>query len=209
MHEGRYADVLISLYTARKNKPRLGRLQLQKYIYLCDSISLLWNQAALGSKYITYKHGPYDRQIQNAVDALAFRGLVTIASLDMDNSKKASALYEITHEGCKLVEQIRNTPPFSRRLLLCEQVSDSITERGWKNLLSLVYADPTYVREGGIGWGRQIKMNSLAKNISSRVIAFFSSLTRDGTMSEENITTLYFELLDQILVANEPRNVPL
>lgn len=206
MFNGRYSDVLISLYATRKSKSSLGRLQLQKFIYLCDTISLLWNQAALSDGYITYKHGPWDSKIQNAVDALAFRGFVSIASTETSTTKKVSAVYKITPDGCGLVEKLLHTQPFAKRLRLCEEVSDAVTQRGWNNLLSLVYAEPTYVQEGGIGWGRQLKMNSIMTNISSRVLAFFSALSRHGKISEENITTLYFELLDNILATNESGN---
>jgi len=203
MFNGRYSDVIISLYATRKNKSNLGRLQLQKFIYLCDTISLLWNQAALNNGYITYKHGPWDQKIQNAVDVLAFRGFVEIDSTETCNAKKVSAFYKITPDGCKLVEQFSQTLPFSKRLRLCNEVSDAVTQRGWNNLLSLVYSEPTYVQEGGIGWGRKLKMNSIMTNISLRVLTFFSALSRNSKISEANITILYFELLDNILANSE------
>lgn len=202
MLNGRFTDVLIALYSARQNQPSLGRIQLQKFIYLCDSISLLWNQTALSNGYITYKHGPYDSKILNAADALAFRGFVEIASAETSHTNEVAAYYKITPNGCKLVEQLAKTAPFSRRLPLCNGVANEVTERGWNNLLKLVYAEPTYVQEGSIGWGRKLKMNSIMTNLSSQVLTFISAMSRHGKMSEENITTIYFKLLDNILANN-------
>lgn len=202
MQKGRYADVLISLYAAKSQKPRIGRLQLQKYIYLCDTISILWDQTALGSGYKTYKRGPYDPKIQNAVDALAFRGLVDIYTLDTSNKNEVSAFYGITKAGIKFIQQIINIPPYKKRYSLSKEVSNEITERGWGNILSLVYAEPYYVQEGSIGWGRTLSMNTLLKNVSIRALAFLSDLSRGGTLSKENITTFFFEMLDYMISKN-------
>jgi len=120
-------------------------------------------------------------------------------SLNARNPREVAAVYSISPIGLEFVNELTANPPFSKRLRLSRTVATAVNERGWDKLLDLVYCEPTYVQEGGIGWGRKLKMNSLLTNITARVLANFSSLPRNGSLMYENITTIFFEVLDNIL----------
>jgi hypothetical protein len=201
----RNIDVLLALCAGESQKADFGRLHLQKFIYLCDTLSIVWDQSVLGGMFTTYKHGPYDPNIQNAVDTLAFRGLVTITSADTRSPHVVSAAYKISPLGKKLVAELLHTPSFIKRYDLCFKVAEELSERGWSNLLSLVYSEPTYIAQGALGWGHPLAMGSILTNVSSRELAFLAAMPRKGKVSKENITTIFFDILSNMVKNNENR----
>ena len=77
----RMADVAFALAAAHDHRERLGKLRLQKFIYLADAVSLLYSFLPPQENHTTYMYGPYDAAIQRAVDSLAFRGFVAIQGI--------------------------------------------------------------------------------------------------------------------------------
>ena len=75
----RMGDVVLALGEAEKSHIQPTRIQLQKFVYLADVLGQLVGAMKLREGHKSYFNGPYDAAIQNAVDSLAFRGLVRIA----------------------------------------------------------------------------------------------------------------------------------
>ena len=88
----RMFDVLIALREAERHKKYLTRIELQKFIYLVDSVSNIYEFMPPQEGHKTYFNGPYDLAIQNAVDSLAFRGLVKILSIELSQKKSIKAI---------------------------------------------------------------------------------------------------------------------
>src|SRR5688572_8648288 len=82
----RMRDVALCLHAAAPRHVALNRIRLQKYIYLADVLSIVYAALPPVDGHITYKNGPYDRAIQNAVDALAFRGFVHVMTGGLDTN---------------------------------------------------------------------------------------------------------------------------
>src|SRR5690242_9365902 len=77
----RMGDVMLALREAEKAAVSPTRIQLQKFVYLVDVLGQIVGLLKPVHGHKTYKNGPYDSAIQNAVDALAFRGFVRIAGV--------------------------------------------------------------------------------------------------------------------------------
>lgn len=193
----RYKDVLLALATAHKYNQTLGRLQLQKFVYLADILSLIWDVVGPKEGHYTYKNGPYDPGIQNAADVLAFRGAVEIARSKIAISK-VTAEYKITPLGINLVEKMIAEASFRKRADLYAAIGDEVERRGWKNLRQLVYAEATYVIKKGDNFGQSINVNSLLSNDSLRIVLDFNDLIADKTqeLNKANLVSIFFKVVD-------------
>jgi len=195
---GRYKDVLIALAVAHKYGESLGRLQLQKFIYLGDILSLLWEMFSPTNGYETYKRGPYDRKVQNAVDVLAFRGAVSIATNKNYVGSNGVVSYSITPIGMKIVTRMESETPFLKALQMYNVIGVHINQRGWQNLRKIVYSEATYISNKGAGYGVPLKTNSLLSNLSAQIIWGFEQMVRnkETSLSKENLVSIFFRVLD-------------
>ncbi|NOT05201.1 MAG: hypothetical protein HOP27_11440 [Anaerolineales bacterium] len=193
----RYKDVLFALSAAKSHQQLLGRLQLQKYIYLADTLSLLWEVMNING-YETYKRGPYDPNIQNAVDVLAFRGFVLIKDSKYSSDGNVAVNYEISILGEEIVSKLILEEIFLRKYQLFYLLSEYIEERGWGKLLDLVYSEATYLTGRVAGYGHALKLNSLLSNETIQILFGFNTLTRDRNVkfSRENLLSIFFQILD-------------
>ena len=198
----RYRDVILALASAHKYGEGLGRLQMQKFIYLADSLSILWDLLSPEISFQTYKHGPYDPAIQNAIDVLMFRGVINIIRSDIKPDGTLTALYEISDSGLTIVEKMKSEPYFLRRADLYNTMGTHVAKRGWGKLKDLVYSDATYVGRKVDGWGVSLNTNSLLSNDSLRILLEFNNLVRnkDLKFSKENIISIFFRILDNYLL---------
>lgn len=197
----RYKDVLLSLASANNYDVGLGRLQMQKFVYLADSLSVIWDLLSPDYGFETYKHGPYDPAIQNATDVLVFRGAINITSSEIKSDGTVTALYEISDVGLMIVEKMVTEPSFYRQAELYNLISIHVAKRGWDKLRSLVYSDNTYLSNKVSGWGVSLKTNSLLTNDSLRTLLEYNNLVRNKELklSKENLVAIYFHILDNYL----------
>ena len=199
----RYRDVIIALKLADDYGQNLGRIQLQKFIYLADIISVLWNTLAPKNGHETYRNGPYDSDIQNAVDILSFRGFISIVDINIRDEKRVSSNYRININGKKLFDRLKNNLLFKNRIELYCFIAKKIDERGWANLMALVYAEPTYSYSKINGWGYRFNYSSLLTNDTLQILRGFEKMLNRNSgfqLSKENLTSLYFKLLDKKIV---------
>ena len=194
-HNNRFIDVIIALEVAKEFNQSLGRVQLQKYIYLSDTISVIWDVLAPKEGHETYKHGPFDEAINNAVDILAFRGLVDIVSINIEENR-IDAAYQINSIGLKIFEEMSSKQYFANKILLYRQIGKHVDISGWKKLKSLVYMEPTYLQSRATGYGYMFDYLSLFNNQSLRILYQFESMLDKGQkISRENMVSLFFKLL--------------
>ena len=197
----RYRDVLLALSSAHNYGVGLGRLQMQKFIYLADSLSILWDLFGTEDNFQTYKHGPYDPAIQNAIDVLMFRGVIDIIRSEIKPDGTLIAVYKISDIGLAIAEKMKNEPYFLRRADLFDTIATHVAKRGWERLKELVYSDATYISRKVDGWGVPLNTSSLLSNDSLRTLLGFNYLVRnrDEKLSKENLTSLFFRVLDNYL----------
>lgn len=198
----RYRDVIMALDVAKDYNVFLGKLQLQKYIYLSDTLALIWQLLGARQGHETFRHGPYDQAIQNAVDALAFRGFINIVESEYQQDGSIRAKYEISSFGQKLVNDLCEEPIFKQRLSVFEEIGRNINSRGWSKLKLYVYSEPTFVNERALGWGKNLQVNSALTNLSLQIIWHFQKLANNigHELSREKVTYLYFEVLDEFSI---------
>jgi hypothetical protein len=192
----RYLDVMAALFVAGEYQQELGRIQLQKYIFLVDTVSLLWEILAPKIGHETYKHGPFDEAINNAVDCLAFKGFVDVVSINVVE-KKVDAIYRINSNGVKLHESQLSQPAFLKKLEIYKEVAKQIERRGWKKLKSMVYAEPTYKLSKVGGWGYRFDHSNLLENVTLRILLDFERMIDSNyKIKKENMVSVFFRLLD-------------
>lgn len=201
----RYGDVLLALATAYNYGEGLGRLQMQKFVYLADSLSIMWDLLSPEIGFQTYKHGPYDPTIQNAIDVLVFRGVLNIISSEVKPDGTLIALYRISDVGLVMVTEMKTKPYFSRRANLYDTIGSHIAVRGWEKLKDLVYSEASYIGSKADGWGVALNKNSLLSNDSLRILLEFNDLVinRDEKLSKENLTSIFFRILDSYLLVTQ------
>src|ERR1041384_758929 len=152
----RMSDVLFALCEAEKAKVRPTKIQLQKFIYLTDVLGQVVGLMKLREGHKTYRNGPYDPSIQNAVDALAFRGLVQVAGLWRTPSGHLAASYVLAAPGRILLDRLRGAKELARKVHVAGLVGAELSELGWDRIVDLVYAEPTFVATRSYGWGADL-----------------------------------------------------
>jgi hypothetical protein len=196
----RIGDVIIALGEAEKSKVRPTKIQLQKFVYLTDVLAQVVGMMKPRAAHKTYRNGPYDPAVQNAVDALAFRGLVRVAGVWRTPSGHMGTSYTIAGSGRQFLKKLRENPAFARKVQIAGLVGTELHGLGWDRIVGLVYAEPTYVATRPTGWG-----STLAAEDGLKVsAAFFLAVMRRvaGTLSAENtgsaawITDRFFAYLN-------------
>jgi hypothetical protein len=196
----RFKDVLFALKSASEFKQDLGRLRLQKLIYLSDVLSVAWRKMSDPPGFIPYKNGPYDQRIQNAVDALAFRGLVTATSLSFRQPRITDTTYALTPEGQDTVDKLCEDDAFSEELTLFREIATEVNRRGWSKIKKLVYAEPTYEFARSTNRYGLLRMDSVSRNLSLRILRDFEDAfasERAEPISRRNFIQLFFAFLDE------------
>jgi len=180
----RMADVAIALAEAEQARVRPTKIQLQKFVYLTDVLGQVVGLSKPRDGHKTYRNGPYDSAIQNAVDALAFRGLVQVAGVWRTPSGHLGTSYMIAPPGHKFIERLRGAESMARKTYIASLVGAELRKAGWDRIVELVYAEPTYVATRPTGWGAQLA----AENGLSVSTAFVLAVMRRvaGTLSEES-----------------------
>lgn len=196
----RMRDVVLALSASRHFGRSLNRLRLQKFVYLLDQIGQLLLLLPPSKTHYSFKRGPFDPNIQNAVDALAFRGLVRIVNLRKDADNGIHAEYSLTLPGEMWLDQMQVMPGMAERRRATELLAVEIDRLGWERLRELVYAEPTYLDAKPHGFGEQLRQLEFGKPSSASIFRAISHALTTGFAREpsiELIVELYFEFLSQ------------
>jgi uncharacterized protein YwgA len=176
----RFKDVLIALAVTTRRDLSLHRIQLQKLIYLQEVFSSVWREISMPAGFQPDNHGPYDKHIQNAVDALAFRGLVEVTSIEFERVRKTKATYRLTREGLKAVDLLNMNNILKEELLLAEEIANEVGRRGWNDIVKIVYSEPTYVVAKDGANGQVLKTNDPSANITYQIVKAFSGVSSNA-----------------------------
>ncbi len=198
--EHRVKDVLFALYVAGGQQRQLGRLALQKFIYLFDVFAIVWRDVGANSKFKPWRNGPYDLSIQNAVDVLAFRGLVNIESLSFRKLRNAESKYTLANSGVDCVESLRKNISFNDDFQLFEAIGGEVQKRGWDNIKEIVYAEPTYGVARAAKIPHVLPVGESRSNLSAQILRDLKralEVDRELPISRITLIQLMFAILDE------------
>jgi len=189
-NHSRFKDVLLALGAVTHLNLALQRIQLQKFIYLLDIFSSTWSEVSKPPRFQPYNHGPYDKNIQNAVDALAFRGLVEVTNINFQGTNKVQASYRLSNAGRIFLPGMILHPVLLEEYQLALEVADEVQRRGWDQIVKIVYAEPTYFSARTSEDRRVLATNEPTSNQTT----YLAGLFRDAwaTTSESPPTRLAF-----------------
>lgn len=161
----RVRDVAVCLFSAKHRQQVFSRIQLQKIIYLMDVLSICLEVVSVEGGHQTYFHGPYDKNIQNSADMLAFWELSDVRNIRA-NERGFTCEYLLNDRGalwvCDLIKNDENT---KKRYEICDYLIEALINRGeMKSLVSLVYAEPLFVKNKSLGYGVELNLNYLEDN---------------------------------------------
>jgi hypothetical protein len=197
----RMRDVAFALRVAAEHGQSLNRIRLQKFVYLVDVLCRLFDTFPPRDGHVVYRHGPYDKRIQNAVDALAFRGLVKIVRAAEDDSGNLSTEYTLTNPGQMWVSAMLGVDQLLRRHDVAAAVGEEIERRGWHRLKELVYAEPTFVSNRPLGYGRTLKTGDVRTRSSGALLALSDRILGAGfenpQVTPRLLTRAFFDYLEQ------------
>lgn len=211
----RMRDAGMALKVARNFGRWLSRTQLQKFIYLLDIISLLYDLLPPSEAHRTYKYGPYDVAIQNAIDSLSFRGFVTVYDVHRSPDGDVSSRYQLTPEGNSWIEEISEMVEFVSRWKAASAVGRQINKLGWERIVNLVYAEPTFVSMRNRGYGQTLPVNNGINNSAAFFMASINRVLCHGfekiSINPDLIPNLFFRYLaeyDHLLASKGRRRYP-
>lgn len=192
----RMADVVFSLAAAHEHGERLGKLRLQKFIYLADAVSLLYSFLPPLENHTTYMHGPYDVAIQRAVDSLAFRGFVAIHGV-RPNVGGVAADYSLNEVGLQLASRLKDE--MEGLWSIFSDVAIQVNQIGWNHLRALAYAEPTFVNARAHGYGQALQVTDGLANSSALVLATIDRVLDNEIVerrpTRELVGSLFFRYL--------------
>jgi hypothetical protein len=196
----RMRDVGCALDAASDYDVRLNRIGLQKFIYLSDSLSRLFEILAIRKGYETYKHGPYDKSIQNAVDCLCFRRLATVTRSAISTAGLASYEYELSAAGKLWVKNLVKLDNMHQRWELFKKLAAQVNDNHrWYDLRELVYAEPTFVNTKAKGWGQPLDVAEGSGTTSITLLNAMRVTLKAGFQSVEPTVDLLLDLYFQYL----------
>ena len=202
----RMRDVGLALSAAVPYERRLSRIQLQKFIYLMDSLAIIYNLLPPSVGHYTFLHGPYDPSIQSAVDSLAFRGLARITSLVRRANGNIASGYSLSISGERWALVVRSHPVLSERSFVAETVALHVNRIGWDRLVPLVYAEPTFLNSRPEGYGKRLKPQRVSLSSSAYLLKLIrQALPTSPELSTRSVVAeYYFDYLDRYSRAGHP-----
>lgn len=158
----RVKDASLCLFIARQYELLLGRLEIQKIIYLIDSISAYLFVLSSKHGHQTYFYGPYDRHIQNALDALVIRDLAEMRDVNVSNNTVACNYY-LTDNGVNWTNSlIHKSDSIQYRVNIVDSIFYSLVQRGVVHRVKdLVYAEPIYITTKEYGHHYDLKFDNV------------------------------------------------
>ncbi len=161
----RVRDVAVCLKAASRQQFVLSKIQLQKLIYLMDVLSVCLEIVSVERGHYTYYHGPYDKNIQNAADMLVFWGFSDVKNIcTTDNGVMCE--YYLTEMGIAWIgELLQYDGNTKKRFEVVNNLLNSLVSRNlMRDLVSLVYAEPLFVKNKCMGYGIDLNLNDLDQN---------------------------------------------
>jgi hypothetical protein len=196
----RSKDVLFALAAAAPHDQPLGRLMLQKFVYLFDVLALAWREIGGSAAFRPWKNGPYDLAIQNAVDSLAFRGLATISNLSFRHARNTECTYQLTEAGSMAVRELCREAVLVDDYALFQEIAVEVNRRGWNHIKEIVYREPTFLSARSSRQGNALSLNQQDGNLSWQLLrdlrAGFDAI-QDEPMSKRTLVQVFFALLDE------------
>jgi hypothetical protein len=192
-------DVGLALSAASEFRQLLSRIRLQKFVYLLDVLVYLVELLPPSERHLTYKHGPFDAAIQNAVDCLALRGLVRVAELHREADGQIHSKYGLTDAGKAWVEKLGRDPEFQSRAHVATSIAREINSIGWERLVALVYAEPTFVNARAFGYGTKLNPYDPLRNSAALVLKTMTYGLRAGFEETAPDPELLFRLFFRYL----------
>jgi hypothetical protein len=193
-------DVMLAVGEAGRANIRPTRIQLQKFIYLSDVVGQVVGLLKLTQAHKTYKAGPYDPAIQNAVDSLAFRELVRIAGVWRTPNGKLGTSYAISIAGRHFLKRLEGSDALSSKVLITRLVGNEVSRLGWARIVDLVYAEPTFVANRSAGYGVELDAEN-GLNLSSAFVfaiarSVIQALDPEKMVSPEWLANRFFAYLN-------------
>ncbi len=195
----RMQDVGFALAVAGNYGQRLNRIRLQKFIYLQDAVRYVYHLMPLQNGHSTYLHGPFDVAIQNAVDALAFRGLVRIYNVAREDDGSTHAEYGLSSAGKLWVKRVAVSQAFSPQWRLTQHVAQQVDMFGWHRLKFLAYAEPTFASARPHGYGQHLTLTSIRKNSAAFLLNTLERVLFHGLKHEKPASEFMLELFFRYL----------
>jgi uncharacterized protein YwgA len=196
----RLKDVLFALAAATEVGQPLGRLPLQKLVYLADVLSPIWREVAKPSGFVPYRNGPYDLRIQNTVDSLVFRGFVEVSVPNFRRIDNVECQYSLSRTGSETIKHLSAKPGLQVDLNLFREIVTEVSRRGWENIKALVYAEPTYDTARATANSERLRIDSPTLNLSReflRDLRYALQGPKGEPVSSRNLVQLFFAVLAQ------------
>ena len=209
----RMSEVVLALNEARLSEIQPTKIQLQKFVYLCDVLGQIVGRLKPVEAHKTYRNGPYDPAVQNAVDSLAFRGLVRIAGVWRTPSGHLSTKYTLADPGDVFLNQLKSHRSLEQKVLVASLVGTELQALGWDRIVSLVYAEPTFVATRPFGWGAPLEAENGLKVSTAFLVAIMrrvsETLSLEVAVRPEWLADRFFAYLsDYDVNYNSPDAVP-
>lgn len=183
-----YANEILYVLKSVQNNTNspISKLGMQKLLYLSASLAPIKEVVLSIIKFLSYKRGPYSKEIQNTLDHLVAYNLVEITEFKIYSEKSASALYKITNDGIKVADMLIKYNKEEEvnwwidiivrisNLYAIEIDMESTKEfSGIEKIVKLVYQDPTFknVKENQVG--SELIDLSLKEGLTYELIQFF------------------------------------
>ena len=192
----RMKDVVFCLLAAKTYDLHLGRLELQKIVYLADSMGVYLFILSNKKNHETYKFGPYDKRIQIAIDALAIREFISYRSTRVVKGNIAYK-YSITDKGMSWAKEIvEKYESFEIRKKIFCGLLYSLRKRSLiSKVKALVYAEPMYV--DAQEHGHHYDLNFLNPNSGHSYLAFIEHyLKNTSSLSIDFTIDMYVDYLN-------------
>ena len=199
----RIKDASLCLYVARQYELLLGRLEIQKIIYLIDSISAYLFVLSGKRGHQTYFYGPYDKNIQNALDSLVVRDFAEMRDINTSNNTVTCNYYS-TDIGMEWTEKlIQKSSSIQYRISIVDSIFYSLVQRNVVHRVKdLVYAEPIYVATKQ--YGHHYDLNFENTNAGHHYLALIEHYLKDDQhwLNTHFVADMYIDYLisrDQIL----------
>src|SRR6267378_2820370 len=167
-----------------------------------DVIGYLYDALPPIDHHRTYRHGPYDVNLQNAIDSLGFRGLVLIRNVGKTNYGGIQATYELTQAGLAFGNRLRAHGAFKGKYRIAMRVGQNLQEYGWGRLIDLVYGEPTFMSARTHGYGHDLTIQDGLENSAATIFRVIENLMTpspaQSSISEEYVADLFMDYLDQM-----------
>jgi hypothetical protein len=205
----RYNETLFMLAAADElGWSYLTRIQIQKIVYLCEMLAPFRDILVAFLEYRYHHKGPYARDLQNGVDHLVACGLVDLVyyavapnSRDVpthDGNVEVSQ-YRISKDGLSMVDALCCWSSNRELRDLVTAVSQLVDTYELKNVVRLVYQEPTFLRLKTNGLRGNAIYAEGTGNLSTDLLGFLDELGRNKMKYQhwnwKALLLAYFEVL--------------